>query len=98
MPSMREIEELVTEIHRNTERVRETTRQLTAMRVEQDIGSGLGVVVVNGYGVLRDVRLKPSTLRYADSSRVGKRILHAVLAAEKKAERIRSERSPSRLA
>ncbi|MQA87889.1 MAG: hypothetical protein GEV03_25505 [Streptosporangiales bacterium] len=93
VPSMREIEQLVTEIHRNTERVRENARQLTSMKVEQDIGAGLGVVVVNGYGTLRDIQLDPSTLRYADSSRVSKRILQAVLAAEQKVERIRSERS-----
>lgn len=96
MPSMREIEDLVTEIHRNTERVRENTRRLTTMDVEQDIDAGLGVVVVNGYGSLRDVRLDPSALRYADASRVSTRILGAVLAAEEKARRIRAERTSRR--
>lgn len=93
---MREIEELVAEIHRNTERVRESTRQLAAMDIRQDIDAGLGVVVVNGYGSLRDIRLEPSALRYADASRVSDRIVGAVLAAEEKAERIRAERSATR--
>lgn len=96
MPSMREIEELVAEIHRNTERVRENTRRLAAMDVTQDIEAGLGVVVVNGYGSLRDIRLDPKALRYADASRVGRQVLGAVLAAEEKAQQIRAERSPTR--
>lgn len=96
MPSMREIEELVAEIHRNTQRVRENTRLLAAMDVEQDIEAGLGVVVVNGYGSLRDIRLDPKALHYADASRVSRQILGAVLGAEAKAEQIRAERSRTR--
>lgn len=57
-------------------------------RVEQRIEPSLGVVVVDVWGALLQVRLDPMAVRATDPSTVDKRILCAIHAAEQRAAQL----------
>lgn len=59
--------------------------QLGRARIEQEIGRSLGVVVVDAWGELLEVRLDREALRFADIRTVDREILHAIHAAEARA-------------
>ena len=94
MPSMREIEDFVAEVERNTARARERAHAWTTARLTEPINGDLGQVVVSGYGDLLGVELNPDTLRFTNEQRLGPAILDAITRAERRAEeKRRVERS-----
>jgi DNA-binding protein YbaB len=89
MPSMREIEDFVAEVERNTARARERAQGWTVTRIAEPIGGGLGQVVVNGYGVLLDVDLNADALRHTSERGLGPILRDAIIRAERRAEQKR---------
>lgn len=64
---------------------REDAERLGRTRIEQEIGRSLGVVVVDAWGELLEVRLDRIGLRTADPRTVDREILRAIYAAEARA-------------
>lgn len=95
MPSMREIEDFVAEVERNTARARERARAWTTARLAEPIDDDLGQVVVSGYGALLGIELNPDALRFTNEQRLGPAVLDAITRAERRAEEQRRvDRSP----
>lgn len=66
---------------------REAAARLGRARIEQEIGRSLGVVVVDAWGELLEVRLDRERLRFADLRTVDREVLRAIHAAEARASR-----------
>jgi hypothetical protein len=81
-------DEIAAHVERLRQRVgtaREAAARLGHARIEQKIGRSLGVVVVDAWGELLEVRLDREGLRVADLRTVDREILHAIHAAEERA-------------
>lgn len=86
MSSIREIEDFVAEVERNTALARERARAWTTARLAEPIDGGLGQVVVSGYGSLLGVELNPDALRFTNEQRLGPAVLDAITRVERRAE------------
>lgn len=80
--------EIAAHVERARERIgtaRQDAERLGRARIEQQIGRSLGVVVVDAWGELLEVRLDRTGLRTADIRTVDREILRAIHAAEARA-------------
>lgn len=80
--------EIAAHVERLRERIgtaRQDAERLGRARIEQEIGRSLGVVVVDAWGELLEVRLHRAGLRTADLRTVDREILRAIHAAEDRA-------------
>ncbi len=78
------------EIESKLKRAGKVAQEFSGAWVEKKIGSGLGKVRVNGYGVIKEVTIIPTAVGYMDGSTLGRKIVEAVVAAERDAAGIRS--------
>jgi DNA-binding protein YbaB len=90
--SIAEIPVLAHEIEMNTARLEAVSREIAQIVVEEEIGGGYGVVVVDGSGSLRDVRLDRTAVRTARPATVARNVVTAIDSAETRIRRLHGER------
>lgn len=88
---LRALENVVRSLEAETERAKVEGQRLSARRIEQEIPLALGVVVVDIYGVLREVKLNREKIRLTNGAGLSKRITEAISAAEQQAADLREQ-------
>lgn len=71
------------------EQVHRTGRRLRSMAVTESIGRGVGTVVADGYGNLREIRIDRDAMQVIDEQTLGRKVVDAVNKVEAKAAAIR---------
>lgn len=87
----RRVELTVEAIEEYAQRIREFEDSLPSRGTKQPIESGLGIVVVDGTGRLRDVRLDVRRVSAAEADALGKKILRSIKHAEARVKSFRSD-------
>ncbi|RZS44843.1 DNA-binding protein YbaB [Herbihabitans rhizosphaerae] len=75
---------LTAEIKANIERAEQARDSAVARRFEQKITGGIGTVIVDGAGLLLDVRLDQQAITYMSARAVGDAVLRAITEAERR--------------
>ncbi|HEX6354105.1 YbaB/EbfC family nucleoid-associated protein [Actinophytocola sp.] len=83
--------EVVARMDVDLERTRQWVEQLRRTTVTEEIGRGLGKVVVNGYGHLQSVTVDREAFHMVGEDVLATRIVDAVNRAESRVERLRAE-------
>jgi DNA-binding protein YbaB len=91
---LRELETLTEAIDTDLTRLAAAQVEIARLTVEQEIPHVAGVVVVDGRGTLREVRIDPPSLKTTNHELLGSRIVAAIAAATESIERIRAEHRP----
>lgn len=82
-----EIEAILHRAEREIEQARQRVRERNDARIETAIPGGIGTVVVNGYGVLRNIMLDPDAVRRTTPERLGRHVADTINKAESRARR-----------
>lgn len=85
----RRLQLAVEAIEEYAQRVQEFNSSLPRRGVRQPIDTGLGTVVVDGTGRLRDIQLDLRRIRDVSANTLGEKILRAIKAGELKAKNFR---------
>lgn len=80
-----ETQALLDEIQANYARARVAARRRVRREIVQEIGSGVGQVVVNGLGSFRSVKLNRDALLVVPEDVLARQIIDALAKAEQKA-------------
>ncbi|MEV5751863.1 YbaB/EbfC family nucleoid-associated protein [Actinoallomurus sp. NPDC052308] len=94
-----EVEEAERRTQVTVDAVEQYAQQLRSLKdsfgrlgIKQSINPNLGYVVMNGNGDLMKIQLDPATLKAADPTLVGQRILDAIRAAQSRISRVREQK------
>lgn len=90
--SMDEIENLVRELERNLELAKRRGERIAKEQILETIGPDLGHVVVAGNGSLLDIELDSDAVFYTNEIALAAHIRQAIIAAEARADALRSHR------